>query len=438
MSKVLVSNYSFDASEKKITFTDINPIILERVLIITNSTDNIIIYNFSDPTLTATCATNILTLAYNTTTMSDSDKLQIYYDDASYALPVSATIDTTGLATSAKQLADGHTVALSAIDNAVLDAIDTILDTINAKLVTGTDIGDVTINNTSGASAVNIQDGGNSITVDGTVAITGGLTDTELRATAVPVSVSSIPSHNVTNTGTFATQATLAAETTKVIGTVNIASSQSVSVTQATASTLNCTEASASAIKTAVEALDNAVDGNYLNVNLNLAGTDCPSGNGTAAGSQRVTIASDSTGQMVALGNIAHDSGDSGNPLKIGGRASTSPVTAVAANDRVDAFFDVQGRQAVAQKASTANLSNVAGSASNVTLLASNTARLGATIYNDSTAILYVKFGATASTTSFTVKMVADSYYEVPFGYYGIIDGVWASATGSARITEVA
>lgn len=33
----------------------------------------------------------------------------------------------------------------------------------------GIDIGDVTVNNSTGASAVNIQDGGNSITVDGTV-----------------------------------------------------------------------------------------------------------------------------------------------------------------------------------------------------------------------------------------------------------------------------
>ena len=36
----------------------------------------------------------------------------------------------------------------------------------------GVDIGDVTINNASGASAVNIQDGGNSITIDGTVSTT--------------------------------------------------------------------------------------------------------------------------------------------------------------------------------------------------------------------------------------------------------------------------
>jgi hypothetical protein len=40
------------------------------------------------------------------------------------------------------------------------------LAAINAKLVSGTDIGDVTVNNAAGAAAVNIQDGGNSITVD--------------------------------------------------------------------------------------------------------------------------------------------------------------------------------------------------------------------------------------------------------------------------------
>lgn len=51
-------------------------------------------------------------------------------------------------------------------------ATQTTLAAVNAKLVTGTDIGDVTINNSTGAAAVNIQDGGNAITVDGTVAVT--------------------------------------------------------------------------------------------------------------------------------------------------------------------------------------------------------------------------------------------------------------------------
>ena len=64
--------------------------------------------------------------------------------------------------------------------------------------------------------------------------------------------------------------------------------------------------------------------------------------------------------------------------------------------------------------------------------------RSGATVYNDSTAILYLALGtAAASTTDFTVKMVADAYYEVPFGYTGAIRGIWASATGSARVGEI-
>lgn len=91
----------------------------------------------------------------------------------------------------------------------------------------------------------------------------------------------------------------------------------------------------------------------------------------------------------------------------------------------------------VTQKSSTATLSNVASSATNVTILASNTARTGATVYNDSTQILYLKFGTTASTTSFTVKLASETYYEVPGGYTGVLDGLWASANGSARITEL-
>jgi hypothetical protein len=75
-------------------------------------------------------------------------------------------------------------VNLGATDNAVLDTIaakdfatQTTLAAINTKLVTGTDIGDVTINNSTGASAVNIQDGGNTITVDGTVTANLSATD---------------------------------------------------------------------------------------------------------------------------------------------------------------------------------------------------------------------------------------------------------------------
>lgn len=84
-----------------------------------------------------------------------------------------------------------------------------------------------------------------------------------------------------------------------------------------------------------------------------------------------------------------------------------------------------------------ATLANVASSATNVTLLASSAARMGATFHNDSSAILYLKFGATALTTSYTVKLIPDAYYELPQPCYsGIIDGIWSSATGAVRVTS--
>ncbi len=99
--------------------------------------------------------------------------------------------------------------------------------------------------------------------------------------------------------------------------------------------------------------------------------------------------------------------------------------------------FAVQNTPPVA---TTATLANVSGSASSVTLQASNASRLGLTIYNDSSATLYVKFGSSASATSFTVQLQAGEYWELQTSgcrYTGIVTGIWGSATGAARITEL-
>lgn len=80
---------------------------------------------------------------------------------------------------------------------------------------------------------------------------------------------------------------------------------------------------------------------------------------------------------------------------------------------------------------------SVAASLTNTTLLSSNGTRLGATVFNDSSAILYLKLGPAASLSDFTIKVFPLSYYEVPFGFTGQIDGFWVTATGSARIGEL-
>ena len=102
------------------------------------------------------------------------------------------------------------------------------------------------------------------------------------------------------------------------------------------------------------------------------------------------------------------------------------------------ALVDSSGNQINPIQASSAALSNVAGNASSVTLLASNTSRKGVFIFNDSSSILYVKFGSTASTSSFTFRLTPFALYESKSPVYtGIITGIWDSATGNARITEI-
>ncbi len=123
----------------------------------------------------------------------------------------------------------------------------------------------------------------------------------------------------------------------------------------------------------------------------------------------------------------------------IGIDGSDSVVTADAVNGLDVDVTRVSGTvttQAVV--AGTATLANVSGSATSVTLIASNGSRKGAVIHNDSTAILYLKYGTTASTTSYTYKVPADGTFEMPAVVYtGTITGIWSSATGAARTTEL-
>jgi hypothetical protein len=119
--------------------------------------------------------------------------------------------------------------------------------------------------------------------------------------------------------------------------------------------------------------------------------------------------------------------------------------TAIAStNTKLDTANTTLSDLQDALTADSATLANVASSATNVTLLASNASRRGVIIQNESTAVLYVKFGATATTSSYTVAIPATvsgigGYWEMPSPIYtGIIDGIWASANGNARITELA
>jgi hypothetical protein len=103
-----------------------------------------------------------------------------------------------------------------------------------------------------------------------------------------------------------------------------------------------------------------------------------------------------------------------------------------------------------ARAALDAEVTSVPSSTGAVELAGANPDRRGLSVYNASTAVLYLKYGSGASSSSYTVAVPASALYELPpvgpvyasgevVGgcYAGQVTGAWASENGSAKVTEV-
>lgn len=315
---------------------------------------------------------------------------------------ISGTISLpTGASTSAKQPALG-TAGTASSDVITVQGITGMTPLkVDASATTQPVSGTVTANagTNLNTSALALETGGNLAAIK---------TDTDTLAGAVTASVvqSNIkqingvaPSMGNGTSGTGVQRVTLASDST---GQVALASGSTIAVTQATASSLNATVVGTGTFS--------------VQTSAQVPGT----------GATNLGKAEDAT----------HTSGDTG-VFVLGVRNDGAATSFTNANGDYNPIgTDTQGRVYVVQKAGTATLTNVSTSTTNATLLSSNTSRVGAQIYNDAPQILYVKFGATASSTSFTAPLAASTYYEVPAGYTGQIDGVLASGTGTARVTE--
>jgi hypothetical protein len=188
--------------------------------------------------------------------------------------------------------------------------------------------------------------------------------------------------------------------------------------------------------------------------NLLVSSTSAPAGTEQALIVRNVPSGT----QAVSAAALPLPSGAATSANQTNTQGSVAPGTAAANSDLVGAVYTsagvslTNGQQVALQVDAVGNLkvsssepssassaiTSVAGSASSVSLLVSNAARKGFFIYNDSTKKMYLKFGATASATSFTVILQPDGFYEHSSVIYtGAIDAIWASAAGFARITEL-
>ena len=91
MAKIVIGldygSYTFNKVAKTVTINlPSGNVKLEGLLLITDTTNNTIIYQFSDATKGATLSGNVFTLTYDTNTASfaNTDKLQIFYYDEQF------------------------------------------------------------------------------------------------------------------------------------------------------------------------------------------------------------------------------------------------------------------------------------------------------------------------------------------------------------------
>lgn len=171
----------------------------------------------------------------------------------------------------------------------------------NDVTITGT----VAVTQSGTWDEVGINDSGNSITVDNsTLSVVGGGTE----ATAMRVTIASDSTGLVSvddNGGSLTVDGTVAATQS---GTWTLGANSGVDIGDVT--------------------INNASGGSAVNIQ---------------DGGNSITVDGTVTASNTA-GDVAHDSADSGNPVKIGGKAVSSEPTAVANADRANLITDLVGK----------------------------------------------------------------------------------------------
>ncbi len=236
-----------------------------------------------------------------------------------------------------------------------------------------------------------------AVPVSGTVTVNLGLTDAQLRATPVPVS------------GTFyqATQpvSLAVAPVTPVTGTF-------WQTTQPVSGPLTNTELRAVAVP---------VSGTFYQSVQPVSGTFWQAVQPVSGTFFQAT-------QPVSVASL---------PLPAG--ASTE-ATLSSIDGKLPAL--ISGRIPVDTEPhpNTSVRTTVAMTTATSTLLAANANRKGAVIYHEGAGILYIALGPSATITNYTRQLTAvsgDRMYEIPFGWTGIITATRDSGTSNARITEL-
>lgn len=274
------------------------------------------------PSLSATIASNVITLSTSTAGMANGDSLQIIIDYQTQSLPAgSNAIGSVSVSNFPATQPISGTVTANAGTNLNTSAL-----ALDATLTGGTqktkliDTGGTNVASVSAAGALKVDGSAVTQPVSGTVA--------------------------ATQSGTWTVQPGNTANTTPWLATINQGGNS------AAVSAANALKVDGSAVTQPISAASlplptgAATSANQTTANASLSSIDTKTlaaGQATMAASSPVVIASNQSAIQV-VGNVASGATDSGNPVKVGAVYNDGTMPTLVSGQRGDLQTDVNGR----------------------------------------------------------------------------------------------
>ena len=379
--KQIWPTYAYSPTTNVLTLTGLN-IDRDQLLLVTAADRGRIMYNFADSSVTASAFTSgantALTLVATTAGLTTTAALVIYFDDQATSSTVTGTVE---------------------LGPTSLNALESITVTM------------------------------------GQVTVTGGLTDVELRASAVTVG-------GTVTVGNFpASQAVTFGAVTGSVSVLNFPASQAVTFSAVSISNFPSTQP---------VSIESVTVGNTVTiagtVTANPTGTQTIAGSvtigaGTAqigsvtasiSGTVPISISSVTVGNSVTIGSL---------PALVAGTAQIGSVTASISNSvtigSLPAISGTVTANTFALQGTAVTTSNFTSTTASTVLANYNATREVLSIFNEGAGNLHICAGATCTTIAYQVRLSAGDYYEVPNHQTTITHSAVFATAGTARVTQV-
>ena len=383
--KQIWPTYAYSPTTNVLTLTGLN-IDRDQLLLVTAADRGRIMYNFADSSVTASAFTSgantALTLVATTAGLTTTAALVIYFDDQATSSTVTGTVE---------------------LGPTSLNALESITVTMGQVTVTG--------------GLTDVQLRASAVTVGGTVTVGNSLTISSLPAISGTVTIGSAIPAGTNRIGVV----TIGAGTVTIgagfaqIGTVTVGNISSLPDSGGNAVVRNfvfgydyaeevpvAIASDGTALSVAVA---NAVSANLISA-LPAGTNQIGSVTASISGTVPISISSVTVGNSVTIGSLPAISGT------------------VTANT-----FALQG--------TAVTTSNFTSTTASTVLANYNATREVLTIFNEGAGNLHICAGATCTTIAYQVRLSAGDYYEVPNHQTTITHSAVFATAGTARICQV-